>query len=224
MENNKDDAERLSEDPAAQAVLEVDHHRIVGDNTDQHPSPNTGGPFERPNPDTIIIHFTDGHTLEAAIDTLCDVDRKVSAHLVVGRDGALVQLVAFDQIAWHAGQSSWGQRTQFNRYSLGIEVQNAGKLEQRDGRYMSSLGHEYLPQEVCEAVHRNQVEPSLWHNYPAVQLGAVERVCRLLVETYKIHHILGHEEIAPDRKIDPGPAFPLDQLRHHLLYRATPVA
>ncbi len=223
MENHKDASENLSVAVGEAPALRVDHHRIVGDHTVQRPSANVGGPFEGSNPDTIIIHFTDGHTLEAAIDTLCDVDRKVSAHLLVGRDGAVVQLVTFDHIAWHAGQSSWGQRTQFNQYSLGIEVQNAGKLEQRDGRYMSSLGHEYPPQEVCEAVHRNQVEPSLWHNYPAVQLGAVERVCRLLVETYKIHHLFGHEEIAPDRKIDPGPAFPLDQLRHDLLYRAAPV-
>ena len=107
-----------------------------------------GGPFEGPNPDTIILHFTDGHTLETAINTLCDREKQVSAHVVVGRDGALVQLVAFDQIAWHAGQSGWGERTQFNRYSLGIEVQNAGKLEKRDGRYRSSLDQE-CPRTRC---------------------------------------------------------------------------
>ena len=205
-------------------MLRIDNHRIVGDHITQHPSPTVGGRFEAPNPDTIIIHFTDGDTLEAAIDTLCDANRKVSAHLVVGRDGALVQLVAFDQIAWHAGQSSWGNRTQFNQYSLGIEVQNAGRLELNEGRYISSLGQEYPPDEVCQAVHRNQVDPCFWHAYPEEQLGAIKRVCRLLVATYQIHHILGHEEIAPHRKIDPGPAFPLDQLRHHLLHRAPPLA
>ena len=224
MENHKDASEKSSEPAGEETALRVDNHRIVGDNTIQISSANVGGPFEGPNPDTIILHFTDGHTLETAINTLCDREKQVSAHVVVGRDGALVQLVAFDQIAWHAGQSGWGERTQFNRYSLGIEVQNAGKLEKRDGRYRSSLDQECPPHEVCEAVHRNQVEPCFWHAYPAVQLTVVESLCRLLVATYQIHHILGHEEIAPHRKIDPGPAFPLDQLRHRLLYRVTPVA
>ena len=222
MENYKDDSEEVSTDDERGAMLRVDHHQIVGDNATQTPSPNVGGRFERPNPDTIIIHFTDGHTLEAAVDTLCDVQKEVSAHLVVGRDGALVQLLPFDQIAWHAGQSSWGDRTQFNQYALGIEVQNAGRLQLKNGRFVSSLGYEYPRYEVCQAVHRNQVSPSYWHTYSTVQLAVVERACRTLVETYGIRHILGHEEIAPQRKIDPGPAFPLDRLRHELLYRVAP--
>lgn len=223
MENYKRTSVKSSA-TAETPALRIETHRLVGHNTAQHPSPNVGGPFERPNPDTIIIHFTDGHTLEAAITTLCDAEKQVSAHLVVDRDGTVVQLVAFDQIAWHAGESNWGDRTQFNRYSLGIEVQNAGKLELRDGRYWSSAGQEYPRHQVTEGVHRNQVGPAFWHTYPERQLEVVERVCNLLVQTYKIRHILGHEEIAPHRKIDPGPAFPLDRLRHRLLYRATPLA
>jgi N-acetylmuramoyl-L-alanine amidase len=224
LEDYKDDSRQAVGPKEQVAVLRVENHQIVGENVKQTPSPNVGGPFTRPHPDTIVIHFTDGHNLEAAVDTLCDTDRKVSAHLVVGRDGALVQLVPFDQVAWHAGQSNWGERTQLNQHALGIEVQNAGRLRRHNDCFVSSLGQEYPDYEVCEAVHRNQVDPSYWHTYPQAQLEVIEHVCRVLVETYGIRHILGHEEIAPQRKIDPGPAFPLDRLRHELLYQDTHVA
>ena len=76
--------------------------------------------------DTIIIHYTAGANAESAIHTLCDRERKVSAHLVVGRDGAVTQLLPFNTIGWHAGRSHWRERTSFNQYSIGIEIDNAG--------------------------------------------------------------------------------------------------
>ena len=185
-------------------------------------SPNVGGPFAGSNPDTIVIHFTDGNSVAAALETLCDPGKNVSAHVVVGRDGSLTQLVPFDHIAWHAGESSWGARVKFNYYSLGIEVQNAGRLVRRGDSFYSSIGTGYPAYQVCEATHRNELDPTYWHTYSVTQLEAVNEVCALLVSTYGINHILGHEEIAPNRKIDPGPAFPLDILRHRLLYNPQP--
>lgn len=197
--------------------MRIAGHRLTGDGVEWRESPNQGEPFAPGELDTVILHYTAGANAESAICTLSDLVRQVSAHLVIARDGRVTQLVPFDRIGWHAGVSRWGIREGFNRYALGIEVDNAGQLTYRDGVYTSWFGQAFPESEVVWAVHRNQVRPTPWHRYTVVQLRVVEEVCRLLVETYGIHHLLGHEEIAPERKVDPGPAFPLDALRGRLL-------
>lgn len=196
--------------------MKIDHHRLLGRGVEYIESPNQGGPFAPGQPDTIVLHYTDGANAQWAIQTLCDTERKVSAHLVVGRDGAVTQLLPFDTIGWHAGVSRWKGRESFNKYSIGIEIDNAGRMALKDGKYYAWFEYEYPAEEVVRAVHRNQSEPAYWHRFPPEQVELVEDLCRLLMQTYGIHHILGHDEIAPDRKIDPGPAFPLDALRRRL--------
>lgn len=197
--------------------MRIEGYRVIGDGVEWHESPNQGEAFAPGELDTIIIHYTAGANAESAIETLSDPERQVSAHLVIARDGQVTQLVPFDRIGWHAGVSRWGIREGFNRYSLGIEVDNAGQLTCRDGVCTAWFGQDYPEAEVVWAVHRNQVRQTPWHRYPMVQLHVVEEVCRLLIEAYGIRHLLGHEEIAPERKVDPGPAFPLDTLRGRLL-------
>lgn len=202
--------------------MEIRDHRLEG--VEYRESPNQGGLYEEGALDTIIIHYTAGSNAESAIRTLSDTERKVSAHLVVGRDGVVTQLLPFDVVGWHAGVSKWGQREGFNKYSIGIEIDNAGQLEEKDGQYVSWFGRAYPPEEVVRGVHRNQTQPTYWHRFPEEQIRVVEELCALLVAEYSIRHILGHEEIAPDRKIDPGPAFPLDELRARLLSKPVPAA
>lgn len=202
--------------------MNIANHRLEGEGIDYRESPNQGGPYAPGALDTIIIHYTAGANAESAIRTLSDTERKVSAHLVVGRDGSVTQMLPFDTVGWHAGVSTWGDREGFNKYSIGIEIDNAGQLEEEDGQYISWFGKAYPPEEVVRGVHRNQTEPTCWHRFPQEQVRVVEELCRLLIDEYDIRHILGHEEIAPDRKIDPGPAFPLDDFRARLL--APPVA
>jgi galactonate dehydratase len=198
-------------------LLQIRDHRLSGDRVQHLESPNRGGVFGPTDLDTIIIHYTAGANAQSAIDTLCDTERQVSAHLVVGADGAVSQLLPFNTVGWHAGKSTWQGRTSLNNYSVGIEVDNPGRLQKRNGRYISWFGTDYPEEDVLEAVHRNESELSYWHRFPATQLVVVEKLCLLLVGHYGIKHILGHEEIAPERKDDPGPAFPLDDLRHRLL-------
>ena len=199
--------------------MKIRNHRLEGEGegVEYRESPNQGEPYAEGALDTIIVHYTAGANAESAIRTLSDTERRVSAHLVVGRDGAVTQLVPFDTVAWHAGQSRWGEREGFNQYSIGIEIDNAGQLEEQDGKLVSWFGREYPEEEVVWGVHRNQMQPTPWHRFTEVQVRVVEEICRLLVAEYEIRHILGHEEIAPQRKIDPGPAFPLDELRARLL-------
>src|SRR5687767_14113752 len=93
-----------------------------------HRSPNHGSKFPASLPDTVVIHYTAGTTLRGAVSTLCHAASKASAHLVIDRDGSIVQLVALDTIAWHAGASRHLSRSGLNQFSIGIELVNAGKL------------------------------------------------------------------------------------------------
>jgi len=199
--------------------MRIDSHRLVGDRIIQALSPNQGGLFALGTADTLILHFTAGDGAKWAIDKLCDPTPgdRVSAHLVVGREGEVTQLLPFDTIAWHAGASTWGGRTNFNNFSLGIEIDNAGRLQPQGDHFVSWKGSQYAADEAVQGTHRNETEPSWWHRYPAAQLDVVTRLCELLTGTYSLRRILGHEEISPQRKDDPGPAFPLDELRQRLL-------
>ena len=200
-------------------------HRLGDSRVTHLESPNRGEAFAPGQPDTIVIHYTAGASAESAVRTLCDSERKVSAHLVVGRNGSISQLLPFDTIGWHAGRSSWAGRTGLNRYAIGIEVDNAGRLTKTEGgTCLSWFGRRYESGETIRATHRNETNESWWHRFSADQLAVVEELCSTLIDTYGIDTIVGHEEIAPDRKDDPGPAFPLDALRRSLLSSGSRVA
>lgn len=177
------------------------------------------GPFGDKLPDMIVMHYTGGSSVEGAVTHLKNPQVEASAHLVIGQDGRIVQLVEFNKKAWHAGKSSYQNRTGINQYSIGIEMDNAGPMRRVGDEFMSDFGGRYKASQVVEATHRNETTPRFWHTYSENQINCVFAVCSALVGHYGIKHIVGHEEIAPGRKSDPGPAFPLDKLRAQLLER-----
>jgi N-acetyl-anhydromuramyl-L-alanine amidase AmpD len=198
--------------------MKIKNNLLVGPSISFRASPNRGGRFPSNLPDTLVIHYTAGASLESSVATLCDPLSKASAHLVVGRDGAVVQLVPFGEISWHAGASSLGPRIGLNRYSIGIEMDNAGRLTPTaSGDFLTWFGKRILKKDAIQAVHRNENVPAWWHAYTQAQIDRVFEICGLLASTYPISSIVGHEEISPKRKSDPGPAFPLDRLRDRLL-------
>lgn len=201
--------------------MQIKQNKLIGDSeysVEWEPSPNKGTKLVGGKPDTIIIHYTAGASARSSVRTLCRKGAKASAHLVVGRQGEIFQLVPFDIIAWHAGKSSYQGRTGFNRYSVGIELDNAGQLTPSgSGGFLTWFNRSVPPEEAIQAIHRNQLKPSWWQSYTDVQIELTELLCRLLMDKYDVHSILGHEEIAPRRKVDPGPAFPLDKIRTRLL-------
>jgi len=169
--------------------------------------------------DTIVLHYTAGRSALSSAKYLVKPNVKASAHLVVGKEGEIYQLVPFDTISWHAGKSSYKGRSGFNKYSIGIELDNAGPLTKSGTQYMTWFGESRQAEEVIEAKQRNEASPRFWERYTKAQIEAVEQVCEVLAEKYPaIDSILGHEEIAPGRKLDPGPAFPLDKLRNVLMF------
>lgn len=167
--------------------------------------------------DTIILHYTAGGTTSSAVKTLKDPSVKSCAHVVVGRAGEMTQLIPFNLITWHAGESKWQNRVGMNKYSIGIEIVNWGPLDDLGGKFTSWTGTKISDADVKRAVHRNESITRCWHTYTEVQIKTVISLCKLLKATYGIKYILGHEEISPGRKQDPGPAFPLDHIRSLIL-------
>lgn len=143
----------------------------------KRPSPNFN---DRRLPLSILVlHYTGMETGEAAIERLCDPDAQVSAHYVVEEGGRIVQLVAEDKRAWHAGKGVWRGCKDINSASIGIEIVNGGY----------DFG---LP------------------DYPEAQIEAVLALCQGILVRHPIRacDVIGHSDLAPDRKQDPGEKFP----------------
>ena len=138
----------------------------------------------------IIIHYTGMEYESAALNRLCDIKTKVSAHYFIKRNGSVLNLVPPLYEAWHAGKSSWKGLKSLNRYSLGIEIQNSG--------------------------HDNKYE-----NFSQKQIISTKRLLKYLINKYKVKskNVLGHSDIAPDRKKDPGEKFPWKKLAKSKLSR-----
>lgn len=154
-------------------------------------------------PDMIVLHYTAGTSAESSSIFLTRPDVSASAHLVVGRKGEVFQLVPFHIEAWHAGKSWYAGRGGLNRYSIGIELDNLGKLRFSGDLFVAECGRVVSPEEVytdCSGDH-----PTYWHRYTERQIRVLQEICSLLEETYPIRDVVGHSVITP-RKIDPGPA------------------
>jgi N-acetylmuramoyl-L-alanine amidase len=197
-------------------TFQINKHYLVGEQVEVTPiKGKDSGTFGDNLPDTIVLHYTALPSVEEAVAVLHDPQIQASAHLAVGRDGRVRQLLPFNKIAWHAGKSSWQGRSGLNQYSIGIEMGNAGRLIKIGASFQAWWGGIIEAEQVFFAMHRNESVADYWHAYSEAQIQAVVEICRLLKRKYAIKTVIGHEEIAPLRKSDPGPAFPLDQLRLH---------
>ncbi len=197
--------------------MKIIRHRLHKDDGKPYPfvpSPNKGGKAE---PKYLVMHYTATPDLEVAIRSLINPKRKASAHLVIGRDGSITQLVPFDRVAWHAGASSWDGLKGLNQYSLGIELENAGKLQRQGEKWRAWFGGVYDRDDVIEAIHRNETNPAGWHIFTREQIEAALELSIVLVEHYSLLDLVGHDDISPGRKIDPGPAFSLSGFRSNVL-------
>ena len=201
--------------------MKISHHRLIADRGESLRHVETPNLGDAMTPEYLVIHYTAGCSAAGAVAWLCDPAARASAHLVIGRDGSLTQLAPFNRIAWHAGRSLWAGRSNVNSCSIGIELDNAGRLERVGECWRSSIGQrEYPDNQVLIANHQHDrpgTPPCGWHRYSQAQLAAAGEVGMLLVREYALKDVVGHDDIAPGRKSDPGPAFPLASFRALLL-------
>src|SRR5579885_1156502 len=142
------------------------------------PSPNHGARGEPPRIDMLVLHYTGMRSAGAALDRLCDPAARVSAHYLVEEDGAVWRLVPEERRAFHAGVSCWCGERDLNFVSIGVEIANPG--------------HEWG-----------------YRPFPEAQMAAVEQLCRDILARHPIpaDRVVGHSDIAPTRKTDPGELF-----------------
>lgn len=167
----------------------------------------------------LVQHFTAGASAESSIEFWRTPDAKgACAHVVIDRDGTIFQCRPFNRTCGHAGKSAWvdpntGKRYEgLNSCSIGIELANAGDSANSDGTAFSS--HKFkMPAGAILARHKNGGPETYWEVYPEAQLAACEAVSKALVARYKLDDLVGHDDIAPARKNDPGPAFPMTRIR-----------
>ena len=126
----------------------------------------------------IVIHYTGMQSERESMIRLRSPKSKVSSHFFINRNGNVFRLVQDNRIAWHAGKSCWGKYKNLNKNSIGIELVNKGH----------KFGYQYFSQK---------------------QLLSLIKICIKIIKKYKIHrrNIVGHSDIAPLRKIDPGEKF-----------------
>ena len=200
--------------------MKIKNHRLYLDDNTQvpyKPSPNRGGKID---PRFLVMHFTAGRNFESSLAWLTNPLAKASAHIIIGRDGKITQMVPFNVKAWHAGQSSWLNLTGMNNHSIGIELDNAGKLQRFGGDWLAWFGEVYQNNEVLEATHKFEDDPAGWHTFPSIQIETAVKVAATIVNHYELEDIIGHDDVAPYRKVDPGPAFPLASFRSKVMGRA----
>ncbi|WBV44221.1 N-acetylmuramoyl-L-alanine amidase [Pseudoroseomonas cervicalis] len=149
----------------------------------ERPSPNHDARPEGVPINMLVLHYTGMQSAQAALDRLCDPAPPaplppVSCHYVVEEDGRIWRLVPEARRAWHAGQSYWRGHTLLNARSIGIEIVNPG--------------HEWG-----------------YRPFPALQMAAVAELCLDILARHPIppRNVVGHSDIAPDRKQDPGELF-----------------
>lgn len=177
-------------------------------------SPNCSGILV---PKYAVVHYTAGGHIAGTKDWCCNPESKVSYHFLIGRDGTVVQMVSLEQWAWHAGKSEWNGITGLNQFSVGIGLCNWGPLalDGQDGSFKpyNCCNSSYrIPREQVvdmPNVHDDSVY-RYWEKYPEKQLFSLALLVHGLCSSLPIDDLLGHNEIAPKRKIDPGPAFPLE--------------
>ena len=136
----------------------------------------------------IVLHYTGMQSKIASVKRLTNSSHKVSCHYLIDRKGEILKMVNENKIAWHAGKSKWKNFNNLNKNSIGIELVNKG--------------HEFG-----------------YEKFTNVQINKLINLCLILKKKYKIKNsnIVGHSDIAPLRKIDPGVKFPWKKLKNKQL-------
>lgn len=141
----------------------------------------------------LVVHYTEMESAEAALTRLCDPEAKVSAHYLISEAGEVTRLVPEDKRAWHAGASYWRGLRDVNSASIGIELDHPGH----------ALGY---------------------RDFTDAQFEALVPLVNRIVKHHDIPraNVVGHSDVAPARKIDPGELFPWERLAEYGLCLPTP--
>lgn len=159
-----------------------------------------------------VAHFSSGASARSSIDFWKTREAMGAvAHVIIDRDGTVYQVLPFNVMGAHAGRSRWrcprtGKIFEYlNLCSIGVEFANAGDDE--------ALARRWSKLPLVVARHKNGGPVCKWEAFPEVQIQAGIAVFQAITKRYNLDDLIGHDDIAPDRKNDPGPAFPMSRVR-----------
>jgi N-acetylmuramoyl-L-alanine amidase len=215
--------------------MKIERHWLVAENNSEkiikNPTANVGYNID---PDYLVIHYTAGDTADSAISWFKNTDNnpnRIAAHIVLDADGTITQLVPFNKRANHAGYSNWDGVIGFNDHSIGIEIVNAGFVQKmNDGSYRRKIAEATATKpaqyktypasassKIIKTKHKHkfwsEADNQNWFKFPKAQLDALYKMSKAIINEYQLVRALGHDDISPARKPDPGPAFPWDDFK-----------
>lgn len=195
-------------------------HWMAGPNVKRMPIPG-GSPLNVRR--CVVEHFTNGASAASSVEAM--IERQVSAHFVIDRDGSILQCRPTNLTCDHAGASHWTDPhtgilySGANSFAIGIEYANAG-----DDQGVIAWARKNVPGfGSIHAVHRNGGPNSEWENFYPAQIASGLAVTKALRKRYNLDDVTGHDCISPDRKNDPGPAFPMQMIREACGFEGLPV-
>lgn len=180
----------------------------TGDRVRVDLTPFVGGAI---SPTFMIIHYTattDASNPVNFFKSVAGNPEKVAAHIVLDKDGSIIQMVPFNKKCSHAGSSVWLGADGMNTHAIGIEIVNAGPASAANAAKPGVIkkGHKNNPPGANPAEY--------WYAYPDAQLKALYALSKLILAAYPaIKTVIGHDDVSPYRKQDPGPAFSWDAYR-----------
>jgi len=189
-----------SQKSSISAPMKIQNHMLSDPKVDTSiQSPNVSSGTIKP--EIIVLHYTasGGEDGEGDASYLSRASSRASAHVVTGRNGSIHQIVPFNRRAWHAGSSNYNGRKNVNAFSIGIEIDNWGWLKNGKTHAGTTVPSDHI-------FHGDRNGLSHWETYKVPQLEATEEVIAAICAEYDIKDIVGHEDVAPGRKQDPGPA------------------
>lgn len=172
------------------------------------------------DPKFLILHYTAGGSFKSDVRVLSTSKTKASAHIVIGKKGEIAQIGKFNDRLWHAGQSKWKGYNGLNSHSIGIEVTCWGYLDLLDNNFFDgsvrvrahtgkvlNLKSEEV---VLNTRHKNPraAGTDTWERFTPDQIEIVKQIGIALMDHYSLIEAVGHDQVSPGRKSDPGPCMP----------------
>lgn len=186
-------------------AMRIVNHRLV--DVPFRAAPCHGGPLREST--VVVLHDTGGSLRPySSVEWFENPQSGVSAHVVIERDGTVTQMVPFDCVAYHAGQSSWRGRKGVNSFGIGIEIVNPGMMQRFGDEVQLRYGDKVVERfQVAGCIEVDTPEHGRGWCLPYTdeQMDALRAVCRALVKVYPITEIVTHWMISPGRKVDTTP-------------------
>lgn len=216
--------------------MKIERHWLVAESPSEKiskvPTPNYQYQIM---PKYLMIHYTATDTASSAITWFKQTasqgnSDRVCAHIVLAPDGTITQMAPFNTRCNHAGYSAWDGRTGMNEHAIGIEIVNPGYCEKLgNGSYRRAIANKpdgtpiyktYPSSEKSRIVplkHKHKFwtgkDNQHWFLFTPEQIAAAAKLSKLLIDHYQLSFVVGHDDVSPGRKPDPGPAFPWDEFK-----------